>query len=162
VATTAANTVTHETKVITQVIDVASLPVPFGRTVAQLRKRIGLLEAGAGATAVAITMANVLGIPNWRCLTRGPLGRTARSLCGIPSSLLNDLLGLVADFFILENVCVMLPWLETAASEIGTPLVEVLTVVGAGLCGGVEAPAALRGPMPSVPALIFGVSSSGV
>jgi hypothetical protein len=162
VATTTANTVTHQTKVITQVIDVASLPVPFGRTIAQIKKRIGLLEAGVGATAVAVALANVLGIPNPKCLTRGPIGRVARSLCGMPSGFLNELLGLVADFFILENVCVMLPWLETAASEIGTPLVELLTTVGAGLCHGSSAPGALQGPTPSVPALIFGVSASGV
>lgn len=162
VATTTANTVTHETKVITQVVEVHSLPVPFGRTVSQLRRLARKHEAIIGATVFAAAMANVLGVPNPRCLTKGPFGRFARTLCGMPSNLLNDFLGLLADFVILENICTVLPWLESAASEIGTPFVEVLTEVGAGLCRGSKAPGVLRGPKPSVPALIFGVSASGV
>lgn len=128
----------------------------------RLSKRIGRVEALLGVTAMAAAMANVLGIPNPRCLRKGPLGRIARTLCGIPTSLLNDVLGLLADFFLLENVCTVLPWLETAASDIGTPLVELLTTVGAGLCDDNQRPAALRGPKASVPTLIFGVSASGV
>jgi hypothetical protein len=159
VATTTAGAVTHETKVITQVIDVASLPVPFGRTVAQIKKRIGLLEAGVGATAVAVALANVLGIPNPKCLTRGPIGRVARTLCGMPSHFLNDLLGLLADFLILENVCIVLPWVEAAAAEVAVPLVEALTVVGAGLCkGSIGVAQPLQGPMPSVPAVTYSLS----
>jgi hypothetical protein len=128
----------------------------------RIEKRLTKTEALFGATALAAAMANVLGIPNPRCLRKGPLGRVARHLCGLPTHFLNDLLGLLADFFILENVCTVLPWIETAASDIGTPLVEVLTEVGAGLCRGSQAPGALRGPAPSIPALIFGVSASGV
>lgn len=141
---------------------IADLPIPFGRTIAQIKKRLTRAEAWVGATALSVAMANVLGLPNPRCLRDGPLGRISRRLCGIPTSFLNDLLGLVADFFILENVCTLLPWIESAASEVGTPLVELLTDAAAGLCDGNQAPARLRGPKPSVPALIFGVSASGV
>lgn len=162
VVKTVERTVVHDTKVITQVIDVASIPIPFGRTISNIKRRLSRAETWVGATALSIAMANVLGIPNPRCLRDGPLGRISRRLCGIPTNFLNDLLGLVADFFILENICTVLPWLESAASEIGTPLVELLTDVGAGLCKGSSAPAALSGPMPSVPALIFGISASGV
>lgn len=156
------HTITHDTKVITQVIDVGALPARIGQTITQIRKRLGRAEAWTAAGALSIAMANVLGIPNPRCLRDGPLGKVSRALCGIPGGFLNDLVGLLADFFILENVCMMLPWLETAASDVGTPVVEVLTEIGAGLCAGASAPRALRGPAPSVPALIFGVSASGV
>jgi hypothetical protein len=128
----------------------------------KLAKRVSRTEALFGATAMSLAIANVLGLRSANCLRKGPLGRVSRALCGAPTGLLNDLVGLLADFFILENVCTMLPWLETAASEIGTPVVEVLTEVGAGLCAGASAPRPLRGPMPSVPALIFGVTASGV
>lgn len=165
-AKTVAKTATHtpaQTAVITVAHpSIASLPIPFGRTIAQIKKRLSRAEAWVGAGALSIAMANVLGLPNPRCLRDGPLGRVSRRLCGIPTSLLNDLLGLVADFFILENICAVLPWLESAASEVGTPLVELLTEVGAGLCKGSSAPAVLQGPKASIPALIFGVSASGV
>jgi hypothetical protein len=157
-----AQSVRPQTAVITQVVDVGSLPVPFGRTISQLKKRISRAEAWTAAGALSIAMANVLGLPNPRCLRDGPIGRVSRRLCGMPSNFLNDILGLLADFFILENICTVLPWVETAASEIGAPLVEVLTEVGAGLCHGAHAPGALRGPRASVPDLIFGVGAQGV
>lgn len=128
----------------------------------KLARRITRTEALFGATALAAAMANVLGIPRANCLRKGPIGRVARTLCGIPTHWLNDLLGLVADFFILENVCTLLPLLESGASVVGTPLIEGLTELGAGLCGGASPPAALRGPMPSIPALIYGASAAAV
>lgn len=145
VATTVENTVVHETKVITQVVDVWSLPKPFGRTIRNIRARLGTVEALLGATAFAAAMANVIGIPSWRCLTKGPLGRTSRALCGLPSRLFEDLLAALADLWVLENVCVLIPFLEKGAEEIGAPLVEALTVAGAGICkGSIGAPATLK------------------
>lgn len=162
VATTVEHVVTHETKVITEVVNVAELPTQFGRTVKQIRRRLGKVEALLGATAMAVAMANVLGIPNPRCLTKGPVGRFSRALCGMPTNLLNDLLGLIADYFVVSHICDVLPFIEDAASTIGTPLVAELTKVGAGLCDANTQPAALVGPMPTIPALVFGVSASGV
>ena len=167
------HTVTHT---VTRVVRSVPAVVPGVRGLPGLRKevygltkrwsrinaRLRKVEALFGVAAMAAAMANVLGLPNWRCLTRGNVGKTARRLCGMPSHWLDDVLGLLADFFILENICTVLPWLETAASEIGTPLVAVLTEVGSGLCAGATAPAPLRGPKASVPDLIFGVSTAGV
>jgi hypothetical protein len=164
-ATHASNTAEHTRVIVRTVMQPQTIPyahvttlpaetdwrTPFGRTLRQIKKRVGLLEAGVGATAVGIGIANVLGIPNWRCLSKGPIGRVSRALCGMPSGLLNDLLGLLADVWILENVCALLPLLETAASDIGTPLVEALTVAGSGLCAGSAAPGALRGPSARLP-----------
>jgi hypothetical protein len=128
----------------------------------RIERRLSRLEVGVfGATAMAVAMANVLGV-SARCLRKGNVGRTARALCGLPTNLLNDLLGILADIWVVENVCVLLPFLETAVSKVGTPLVEALTVAGAGICKGHKAPPPLQGPKANVPALIFGVSASEV
>lgn len=125
--------------------------------------RISRLEALLGAAGMAAVMANALGLPNWRCITRGNLGRVSRALCGLPGNFLNDLLGLIADFFILENVCTVIPYLETAASDVGVPLVTLLTDVGAGLCqGSIGAAKPLPGPQATAPPLYTGPSAIAV
>jgi hypothetical protein len=56
-------------------------------------KRLEKIFAAAGAAAI---MANALGLPNWRCITRGNLGRVSRALCGLESAIVTALLaGLV-------------------------------------------------------------------
>ena len=73
----------------------ATLPVPFGRTVKQLRRRLGKVEALLGVTGLAIALAHVFRLNgNWRCLTRGNIGRFMRGLCRAPNWLL--------DIFLLE------------------------------------------------------------
>lgn len=99
--------------------------------------------AGVFAGAVAVALSR-LGFGWLRCSNMKRLGP---AFCGIPSGLLEDLLGLLADYFIITNICELLPLLETVASDIGTPLVEALTAVGAGICAaGSSAPATLTGP----------------
>lgn len=57
-------------------------------------KRLEKIFAAAGAAAI---MANALGLPNWRCITRGNLGRASRALCGLDSLIMGALLaGLIA------------------------------------------------------------------
>lgn len=91
----------------------------------RLRRLEGLLTV-AGFAAV---LATVWGV-SLRCVKRnGPIGRTARGLCGMPTHLLDDLLGLLADFYILENLCDVLPWVEAAASAVAVPFVETVTTV---------------------------------
>lgn len=60
-------------------------------------KRLEKLLAAAGAAAI---MANALGLPNWRCITRGNLGRVSRVLCGLESAVVTALL---AGFVIFET-----------------------------------------------------------
>lgn len=100
----------------------------------KLRRRVKRLEKVLAAGGAAAIMANALGLPNWRCITRGNLGRMSRALCGIPSHLLNDLLGLIVDFLVLENMCAVLPWLEQGFADVAAPLVDVLAAAGVGLC----------------------------
>lgn len=110
------------------------------------RKRLRRLEALLGVTAFAGMMAKVLGLPNWRCLTRGNVGRTARALCGLPTHLLNDLLGLLADFVILTDICEVIGWLSDAFKVIQPELVGLVTTVDMALChGDYSAPEALSG-----------------
>lgn len=108
----------------------------------RVRKLDKLLGTAAFAEAVAVALAALgaswITCRNWK--------RIGRNVCGMPTQLLDDLLGLIVDLIILENICSLIPLLETAASDVGTPLVEALTVVGAGLCSGNQAPALLTGP----------------
>jgi len=100
----------------------------------RLEKRLRKVETFAAAGVFAGILANLWGVSSKCVRSGGPIGKVARSLCGIEKSLLDDLLGLVADFFVLENICKVIPWLSTAASDIATPLVEALTPIAAGLC----------------------------
>lgn len=121
-------------------------------------RRLARLEALLGVTGMAAVLARVLGV-SVRCLRPGGnVSKVARGLCGLPTHLLNDLLGVLADIWILENVCVLLPYLETAAKDIGTPLVAALTDVGAGICGDSKRPGALRGSSASLPPVLVGAS----
>ena len=104
------------------------------------------VAAGAFAGAVSIALSR-LGFGWIRC---PGVGRVGNAVCGLPANLLDDLLGLLADYFILTNICDLLPILETVASDVGTPLVEALTAVGAGLCSGAE-----KAPPLGLPALIL-------
>lgn len=124
--------------------------------------RLRRLERLLAASGLAVAVANMLGLPNWRCLTKGPIARVSRALCGLPSNFLNDLLGLLADVWIVENICTLIPLLETAASDIGTPLIEALTPVGAGLCHGVTKPSPLPSPPLDLPPVYFGTAVVGV
>lgn len=57
-----------------------------------ITKRLGRVEALLGAAAMAVAMANVLGV-SARCLRSGNIGKTARRLCGLDTALLEGLLG---------------------------------------------------------------------
>jgi len=104
----------------------------------------------AGVSAVAIGALNIVGGSWIRCRNWKRIGRAG---CRLPTSWLNDLLALVADFVIVTNICAVIPWLETAFSEVASPLVAALTKAGAGLCaGGAGAPELLPPPTLYLPA----------
>jgi len=95
----------------------------------RLEKRLRKVESFAAAGVFAGILANLWGVSSKCVRSGGPIGKVARSLCGINKSLLDDLLGLVADFFILTNICDVIPLLEVAASDVAEPLVETLTTI---------------------------------
>ena len=75
------------------------------KRLARIERRLKRLEGLLGAAGMAAAMANALGLPNWRCITRGNLGRVSRAICGLSSAALQDLLGLIADVLLLEYLC---------------------------------------------------------
>jgi hypothetical protein len=73
-------------------------------------------------------------------------------LCNTDLNGLQDLLALATDFFVLASICDVIPLLEDAFSLIAAPLIETLTVVGAGLCNlTTSPPAALSTPALALP-----------
>jgi hypothetical protein len=151
---------------------VAPAVMPFPRWVPWLRHRVidlwhwrvhvnhrlHRLERLLGVTAFAVAMANVLGLPNWRCLTRGNMGRFARKVCATPWSELETLFGLALDFLLLENICQVLPLLEEAFTAVAAPLISLLAAAGAGLC---DASYAAGPPLPIAQLQVPTVQYSG-
>ena len=113
-----------------------SLPIPFGRTVRQIKRRLRRVEALLGVTAFAAVMARVLRIPSPHCLTRGPIGKVARRLCGLGSEALNDLLSLLVDVVLVADICQVVNMLESGLEIIQGPLDDIVGVVGGSLCHG--------------------------
>jgi hypothetical protein len=109
---------------------VKPLAWPWGLTPTAIRRRLHRVEGLLGVSAMAVAVAAVLRVSP-RCLTDGNVGRVARRLCGMPTRWLDDVLGLIADFYILENLCDVLPWVEAAASAVAVPFVETVTTVAA-------------------------------
>lgn len=119
------------------------------------KRRIRRLEKLLGAAGIAAVMANALGLPNWRCITRGNLGRTSRALCGLGPRALEDLLGLLADVLILTNICAVITILEDGLGLIETPLNDLIGGVEAMACyGDNEHPPTLTLPPLSLPAVV--------
>ena len=111
-----------------------ALPIPWHGIDKRVKRLTKELLFWTTATGAALLVARAIGGVTSNCVKKGPIGKMARALCGLPSHFLNDLLGILADIWILENVCVLIGPLETIAQDVGIPLVEALTDIGAGLC----------------------------
>ena len=99
------------------VIDVPhipSLPVPFGRTIKQIRRRLGRLELLLGAAGAAALVARAIGGITPRCVKSGALGKVARRLCGLSPKALEDILGLLVDLFTFSYICEAVKLMEEA------------------------------------------------
>ena len=102
--------------------------VPWGLTPTRIRRIIRGLGVPIGLSALAVSVAAILRVTP-HCLRDGNIGKVARRLCGMPTHWLNDVLGLLGDFLILENLCDVLPWVEAAASSVAVPFVDAVTTV---------------------------------
>lgn len=92
-----------------------------------LRSRVKSLErllAGAGVAALVWAGLRTLSLRWLRCWKVNKLGR---GLCGMNPHWFNDILGLLTDFLILRSICDIIGPVETAAKDVGVPLVELLT-----------------------------------
>lgn len=122
-------------RVETQVIpEIRSIANTAENDVTALRKWIADHALIAGTTALVGAVAwalSQLGLGGLRCpsFTR-LLGKYG---CGL-GSLLDGLLGLVISALALENVCSLLPVLETAFGDVVGPIIHLLTEVPLGSC----------------------------
>lgn len=100
----------------------------------RLWHRVNRLEkvlTAAGAMALVLAGLRRAGC-GWGCSRTGK--GFGRWLHRLPRHWLNDLLALAADFFVLKNICHVLPWLESAFAEIATPFVRVVSKAGTAAC----------------------------
>jgi hypothetical protein len=133
-------------------IGAGAVPLPIGRTIADLKRLARKHEGIFGAAVFGGLMANVLGLSSWRCLSKGPIGRVSRALCGLGSNALNDLLSVLVDAFILTDVCAVIGLLDQAAELVISPLDDFIGDVGSALChGDYSAPPILHVPALSLP-----------
>lgn len=158
------HTVTHTVVKTIHAAGAIALPTPWAfprfrrweRDIAAWRhvtgKRLARLEALLAASGLALAVAKMLGLPNWRCLTKGPIGKVSRALCGMSGAALNDLLGLLADVVILTDICRVITLLEDGLGLIEPALTEFISGASAIACyGDSEAPPVLTGPALSLP-----------
>lgn len=143
-------------------VEAVAVPLPhapawIGRTARQVRwhaRRLKRLEALLGVTGMAVAMSRVLGLPNWRCLTRGNIGRAARHFCGLDKWLVDLLLLGTVETFIAADLCEFSHLLGIAAKAERPALLELVKVenvlVG---CHGTRKPLVFDLPHADVPPL---------
>jgi hypothetical protein len=132
-------------------------PAWIGRTARQVRwhaRRLKRLEALLGVTGMAVAMARVFGLPNWRCLTRGNIGRAARHFCGLDKWLVDLLLLGSVEAFVATDLCEFTHLLGIAAKAERPMLMELVSVenvlVG---CHGTTSPPPFVLPSADLPPL---------
>ena len=146
-------------KGITSAVGLAGLAgaageMPYGLTIRNLRIHLRRLDklsiGGLAAGALAMGLAR-LGLSHLKCNNNTRFGR---ALCRTPLNFFNDLLGILADVWVLDNICGLLPQLERAASVTGLPLVRGLTALAAALpdCQK-DKPGVMSGPPVTIPAV---------
>lgn len=126
--------------------------VPFGRTIAQLKRRIRRLEkvtaAGVAVGAVAFALQR-MGL-NWiRC---NSVKRIGKGLCSSPAWLINLLAAGVVEAFVLGDLCRFTLLLEAEAMKFRPVLLELVDVEDALInCGDNAKPGRLSLPPLSLP-----------
>jgi len=117
-----------------------------------VNKRLRRLEGLFGVTVFAGLMAKVLGVPNWRCLTRGNVGRAARFFCGAPTWLADMLLLGVVEAFVVSDLCRFTDLLMAEAEKIRPALLKLVDVEDALIgCHGTVKPIDFKLPPLSLP-----------
>ena len=127
-----------------------ALPFPrigrVERDVTSLGKRLKAAERSlsvAGITALTLAALGRLGLGWLRCSN---VKNAGKAVCGMHASWFKDVLGLLTDFFILTNICRVIPWIEQGFELVAAPMIEELGAVGAGLCNKDYSPAPRHAP----------------
>jgi len=108
----------------------------LNRDLTGVRHRIGRLEkllTASGAAALVVAGLAKLGLQWVRCSRVGQVGK---ALCGAPQSVIDNLLSLLVDVFVVTNICEVIGLLEKAADEFSPLLNEFVSVVDGALCHG--------------------------
>ena len=128
-----------------------------GLTLRNLRisRRLHRVEGLFAASVMAAAMANALGLgKNWRCITRGNIGRAARHLCGLDKWLLDFLLLGSVEAFVATDLCEFTHLLSEATKLQVPALMELVSVEDALIgCHGAEKPLQFKLPAASLPPL---------
>jgi len=115
---------------------VIGLNIPSIKDLIGIRKRIGKLEKALthkAAAALVVTALATLGLSWIRCTNWKRLGR---GVCGLPSSVISDILGLITDVFILADICEVIKLTDSAFGVVEGPLASFVGNVGGALCHG--------------------------
>lgn len=124
------------------------------KRLARLERRMTRLEKLLGVAAMAAAMANVLGLPNWRCLTRGNIGRGARAFCGLDKWIVDLLLLGSVEAFIVTDLCKFTDLLIAEAEQVVPVLMTLVDVEDALIgCHGTVKPLTFNLPPASLPPL---------
>jgi hypothetical protein len=117
------------------------------------RLRISRLEKLLTTAGFALAISRVLGLgTNWRCLTRGNIGRAARFFCGAPSWFVDFLLLGTIEAFIVTDLCGFTDLLMKEAELVRPVLLELVDVEDALIgCHGTVKPIAFNLPALSLP-----------
>lgn len=122
------------------------------KRLARIERRLARLEKLLGAAGMAAVMANALGLPNWRCITRGNLGRLSRYVCGLPTWLLGLIIYGTVEAFIITDLCGFTDLLIKEAEAIRPTLYALVDVEDALIgCHGTVKPPDLNLPPLSLP-----------
>lgn len=133
--------------------EVGALGRELGGLKARLEQIARQLSPAAIVALIGATIFSDFGLGWLRCSQVGALGR---AICGLPTQLFEDLLGLLADVYFVTAICELLPLLEDAYATLGTPLVEAVTAVALEVCASPDKwPADPPVPALHLPALMF-------
>ena len=138
----------HWEQVTAAVLGAAAIPVthvlpkvepiawPFGLTPTGIRRRLRRLESLTAPLAIAAALSLALGVSRSCLRPGGNIQKIAKRLCGLGSTALDDLLGLLVDVLLVEDVCQVVTLLEDGLHLIQGPIDSIVGVVGGSLCHG--------------------------
>lgn len=111
--------------------EVGALWRDLGGLKARLDRIARQLSPAAIVALIGATIFNDLGLGWLRC---SQVGRLGRSVCRMPSHLLEDLLELFAGAVLFSSLCEILPLVTVAVDEVGLGLVEAIHASGLTVC----------------------------